>query len=142
VAEKLTDGAERRTAHHEPRRERMAKIVPPEVVDSRVLDRRVEPLLEVLNRFTSMGALRVREHADTLSVRSPKSLESSVSGRSEWHGVRFPALAAGNPDDTIQPVHPVPLETEQVATTETGVNRQFDRLAQERGTGDLAGLDE
>ena len=59
-------GAERCAFHHQPRRERVAQVMPGEVLDPRCLEGRVDGILHILNRLTRLATVRVRKYERTV----------------------------------------------------------------------------
>ena len=133
MAEEFADRSKRRATHHQPRRKRVAQVVPPEVFEARRRQGGVEALLEIPRRRAQAGAGLVGEHEGRAGVGSPQALQHAVGRRVERHRMRSPALGVGHADDVIEPVDPTPFEAEEIAAAQARVDGEFDGLAKMRG---------
>src|SRR5437660_885898 len=66
MAEQFGDGAERGAFHHQPRRERVAQVMPREVLDLRCVECRVEGILHILDWLARLATVRVCKYERTV----------------------------------------------------------------------------
>jgi hypothetical protein len=106
------------------------EVMPTEVFDSSVFNRRGESLLQILNRLPGVRSFRVREDERAVAPLSPQPLKSRIGGFIERQGERLSTLRTRHAHYTIQPVDPFPPEAQQVAPAQARIDGEFNCGAQ------------